>query len=45
MASSELPAGTAMASAAVVGGNGGDGEQQKRRKKGGFRTMPFILGE
>ncbi|CAN6333082.1 unnamed protein product [Urochloa humidicola] len=30
-----------MASTAVVGN--GDGEQ-KKRKKGGFRTMPFILG-
>jgi len=45
MASSELPAGTAMASTAVVGGNGGDGGEQKKRRKGGFKTMPFILGE
>jgi peptide/histidine transporter 3/4 len=31
-----------MASTAV--GRKGDGERRKR-KKGGFRTMPFILGE
>jgi peptide/histidine transporter 3/4 len=34
-----------MASTAV-GGNGGDRDgEHKKRKKGGFKTMPFILGE
>ncbi|KAJ1262884.1 hypothetical protein BS78_09G143200 [Paspalum vaginatum] len=34
-----------MASTTVVGSrNNGDGEQQKKRNKGGFKTMPFILG-
>jgi peptide/histidine transporter 3/4 len=33
-----------MATTTTTVGRNGEGEQ-KRREKGGFKTMPFILGE
>jgi hypothetical protein len=34
-----------MATTTTAGRNNGEGEQKRWREKGGFKTMPFILGE